>query len=86
MSKFDHESCEEVQSFRKSFYNRVYYWVRGADEWREALPGVFPEYKTVDGLYNEIRRAGRVARRGRKSLGAPSTPPKQWEIDEVLGA
>ena len=58
-------------------YDIVYYWVGGTEgKWREAFPGVFPEYKSIDELIDTITRAGYHAVRGTKAIGAPEGAPE----------
>lgn len=54
----------------------VYWWRGGAEvgEWCEALPGV-----DIDATVREIERGGRVAVKGRRSIGPPEGSPFKRE-------
>ena len=57
-------------------YDVTWYWCGGSEvgEWRAANPG----------LREEIRREGRVAHDGLRSIGAPEGPPDPEELRQVL--
>jgi hypothetical protein len=58
----------------KTNYDVVYWWRGGAEvgEWCEALPGA-----DIDATVQEIERGGRVAVKGRRSIGPPEGAPEE---------
>jgi hypothetical protein len=58
-----------------AYYDVLFYYTGGTErgEWRECLatPAEFPR------IEEELRRAGYVSRRGRRSIGAPEGPPAE---------
>lgn len=60
-------------------YDTIYYWTGGAEkgEWRETLD-------CSDEILRDIHRGGRVAYKGRRSIGPPDTPPTIEEIAAVM--
>jgi hypothetical protein len=68
-------------------YDRVYYWVGGAEEgeWCAAIPGSTPwgNNKSADELREDIRRQGRVAHLGISWIGPPEGPPSHNQLKAV---
>lgn len=69
-------------------YDVVYYWAGGSQngEWREAQPGVWPERLTMEQLLANLIRAGFVAHRGLRSIGAPEGPPSREDFELYQGS
>ena len=60
-------------------YDRVYFWAAIGTEgyaWHEAVPFVYPDRLSVDELVTSIEKAGRIAVRGRSTIGPPDGPPR----------
>ncbi len=60
-------------------FDVVYFWKGGreAGSWHEAIPGVYPNYRIIPELINELECAGYVAVRGQRAIGAPEGAPDE---------
>jgi hypothetical protein len=68
-------------------YDRVYFWATTGSEgyaWREAFPGVWPQYFSADDLVSILEAGGRVAVRGHSSIGAPEGAPDADSVKRVM--
>lgn len=64
-------------------WDGVYYWVGGTErgEWRFTQQGAG---ETIEEVIAKLEHTGRVALRGKVSIGPPDTPPSAEAIAEVL--
>ena len=64
-------------------YDVVWYWSGGTERggWHPAWPSMG---ETLHALQAEIRKGGRVALLGKRSIGPPDDGPSEGELEEVL--